>query len=253
MDAPSNKYSKTSISKILISPSVCLAMTHPCPVCNSPSSSDKSSGKCSICNRDVEVYICRNGHGICDACMDECIFQDIIKCCLGSTSDDPYDIFMEIMGLDSVRMHDYKHHVIVGSALLTANRNAGANVNLELQLKEMLKRGRKVPPGSCGYMGNCGAAVSVGIFLSILTNTTPYSESTWGDVNLATAQALIQMGIIGGPRCCKRNSLIAIKVGSEIAAEKFGSQMKLGSEMKCQMSSRNGECIKERCPYYVNQ
>lgn len=183
--------------------------------------------------------------------MDDAVFKDIIKYCLESESDDPYKIFMGIIGMERVRMHDYKHHVIVGSALLTANRNAGMNVDLEAQLNEMVKRGRKVPPGSCGYMGNCGAAVSVGIFLSILTGTTPYSEATWGDVNMATAQALIQMAIIGGPRCCKRNSFTALKVGTQIARDKFGSQMEIRGEMKCQMSSINTECIKDRCPFYT--
>lgn len=228
-------------------------MSIQCPDCGSDLSSDTTQGKCSVCGRVADIRTCKNGHGICDPCMDEVVFEKVIDYCLSSESTDPYEIFMGIIGMDCVRMHDYKHHVIVGSALLTANRNAGFECDLEAMLREMLKRGRRIPPGSCGLMGNCGAAVSVGTFLSILTGTTPYSEGTWGDVNLVTAQALIQMGMIGGPRCCKRNSMIALKVGTDIARNKFGSQMEILSEMRCQMSERNKECIKDRCPFHPDQ
>lgn len=224
-----------------------------CPKCNTTVNTEKSTGTCSVCGRETEVSTCAEGHAICDSCVDDLVFEKVIEYCLSSDSDDPYEVFKGIIGMDIVRMHDYKHHVIVGSALLTANRNAGYECDLEAMLREMLKRGRKVPPGSCGLMGNCGAAVSVGIFLSILTGTTPYSEDTWGDVNLATAQVLIQMALIGGPRCCKRNSMIALKVGTQIAADKFGSRMEIRSEMKCRMSDRNKECIKDRCPFYQAQ
>ena len=45
--------------------------------------------------------------------------------------------------------------------------------------------------------------------MSILTETTPYSESSWGITNMITAKSLMRMAEIGGPRCCKRNSFIA--------------------------------------------
>ena len=229
------------------------AMTTVCPGCGKGVSDEKTQGTCRICGHEKEVHPCDDGKCICDACLDDMVFEEIIGYCLASESSDPYEIFKGIIDMDQVRMHDYKHHVIVGSALLTAHRNSGFQCDLESMLREMLKRGRKVPPGSCGFMGNCGAAVSVGTFLSILTGTTPYSEDTWGDVNLATAQAQIQMALIGGPRCCKRNSMIALKVGAQIAADKFGSRMEIASEMKCGMSERNRECIKERCPFYQGQ
>lgn len=69
-------------------------------------------------------------------------------------------------------------------------------------------------------------------------------------MNLATAQCLIQMAIVGGPRCCKRNSYIALKVGARIASEKFGSEMEIPEDPVCQMYERNAECIKDRCPFY---
>lgn len=220
-----------------------------CAICDSPII-ESYEGVCTQCGKVGKLNVCGSGHRICGTCSDNAAFEHIRKVCLESTSSNPYDVFMQIIDDGRVRMHDFKHHVAVGSALLAAHRNAGTNIDLEFMLEEMRKRGSRVPPGSCGLMGNCGAAVSVGTFLSILTGTTPYSEDTWGDVNLATAQCLIQLALIGGPRCCKRNSFIALKVGARIASEKFGSEMDIPEDPVCQMSKQNSECIKERCPFY---
>lgn len=220
-----------------------------CMVCGERDLRD-SEGRCSICGTSGNGMSCGNAHHVCQICMDTYAFRRIADVCLASTSDDPYLVFKDIMDDGVLRMHDFKHHVAVGASLLAAHRNSGFHVDLEGMLDEMVNRGRKVPPGSCGYMGNCGAAVSVGIFLSILTGTTPYSEDTWGDVNLATAQCLIQMALIGGPRCCKRNSYVALGVGASLAREKFGSEMSIPEGILCQSHESNKECIKERCPFY---
>ncbi len=225
-------------------------MRYLCPICEKIVSNIEEEGKCDVCNSSTKVFECSDRHHICSACLDSQVFKEMKSVCLASDSIDPYKIFEEILSCDGIRMHDYKHHVFVGASLLTAHCNAGSPLDLDKVLDEMIKRGRKVPPGSCGFMGNCGAAVSVGIFMSIMTGTTPYSEDTWGDVNLATAQALIQMALIGGPRCCKRNSYVALGVGSRIAIEKFGSLMEPGNAPVCMRSSDNNECIKERCSFY---
>ena len=224
-------------------------MAKRCSVCENPIIGE-SDDVCTQCGKFGNVTVCDNGHKVCNGCMDEIAFDRIHRICMESTSANPYEVFMRIIDDGSLRFHDFKHHVAVGSALLAAHRNAGMNIDLDFMLTEMCKRGRRVPPGSCGLMGNCGAAVSVGTFLSILTNTTPYSEDTWGDVNLATAQCLIQLALIGGPRCCKRNSFIALKVGARIASEKFGSEMEIPEDIVCQMHDSNTECIGERCPFY---
>ena len=220
-----------------------------CAVCNA-SVIGNDEGICTQCGMSGKLVECSSGHKVCGNCLDKAAYESIRKICLESTSSDPYDVFMQIIDDGKLRTHDFKHHVAVGSALLAAHRNAGTRIDLELMLDEMRKRGSKIPPGACGLMGNCGAAVSVGTFLSILTGTTPLSEDTWGDVNLATAQCLIQLALIGGPRCCKRNSFIALKVGSRIASEKFGSEMDIPADPVCRMHDENPDCIRDRCPFY---
>ena len=112
----------------------------------------------------------------------------------------------------------------------------------------MFRRGKGVPGGACGYWGACGAAVSAGIFTSIVTMASPLAVEPWGLANLTTACALERIGTIGGPRCCKRNSYTAILETAKFAREKLGVNMET-SPIVCTRSGRNGECIGLRCPY----
>ena len=101
-------------------------------------------------------------------------------------------------------MHGPEHHVMVGAALLTAYRNAGGTLDLEKALQEIYSRGKAVPGGACGFWGACGAGISAGQFLAIVTQSTPLAKEPWGLSNQMTARALERIGQMGGPRCCKR-------------------------------------------------
>ena len=155
------------------------------------------------------------------------------------------------MSLPFCHMHGPEHHVIVGSALLTAYKNAGGKVDLVKALYEMQSRGKKVPGGDCGFWGACGAGISAGMFVSIVTGSTPLAVREWQLSNYMTAGALGAIASAGGPRCCKRNSYIAIIKAVEFAKVHFGVAMELG-EIKCAHSEQNNQCIGKRCPFYLN-
>ena len=46
-------------------------------------------------------------------------------------------------------------------------------------MEEMRARGSEYPGGACGLWGCCGAAVSTGIFMSIITKATPLTGNSW--------------------------------------------------------------------------
>ena len=77
-------------------------------------------------------------------------------------------------------MHGPEHHTMVGMALLTAYRNSDGNIDLKKALAEMSNRGRSVPGGACGFWGACGAGISTGMFLSIVTGSTPLGKDNFG-------------------------------------------------------------------------
>ena len=147
-------------------------------------------------------------------------------------------------------MHGPEHHVMVGSALLTAYKNVGGDIDLVKALSEMQARGRKVPGGACGFWGACGAGVSAGMFVSIVTGSTPLANEAWGLSNKMTSSALGAIGEVGGPRCCKRDSYISIIKAVEFSKEHLGVEMELG-DIKCVHSKQNNQCIGKRCPFHA--
>jgi hypothetical protein len=121
------------------------------------------------------------------------------------------EIIDKMMALPFCHMHGPEHHVMVGSALLTAYKNAGGEIDLELALKEMMNRGKSVPGGACGFWGACGAGISSGMFVSIISGSTPLAQEPFALSHKMTAKSLGAIGENGGPRCCKRDSYISMR------------------------------------------
>lgn len=175
--------------------------------------------------------------------------EAVLDLCLEETSKNPIEIVREMMAMPFCRMHGPEHHVMVGCALLTAYKNAGGDIDLPAALATMLERAGKVPGGFCGNWGACGAAVSSGTFVAILTGSSPLSEEGFRLAQKMTVKSLDRISDIGGPRCCKRDSHIAILSAVEYVKEHFGVEME-GGDVVCIHSAQNPTCIEARCPFY---
>lgn len=224
-----------------------------CLICGQPLVYHKKAiaMKCSICNKEyVSNGECVAHHYVCDECHSKRSLDVALTRCMASDSVNPVDIMNMLMSHDTVHMHGPEHHVLVGCALLTAYHNSNGEVHLKTALTEMKERGSKVPGGICGFWGSCGAAIGAGIFLSIITGSTPLAVEPWRLSNLMTSAALAAIGDIGGPRCCKRNSLTAIKTAADFVKANIGVHMEVPEEIYCGFSERNAQCIGERCPFY---
>lgn len=226
-------------------------MGEECLICKAPLEyiGDEVEMECAVCGgRFPSRARCVNGHYVCDGChtgdMDE-----IIATCLGSDSRNPSEILEKLMQLPGCHMHGPEHHVMVGSALLTAYRNSGGDIDLAWALREMRSRGKQVPGGVCGFWGACGAAVSTGMFISIVTGSTPLAGKAWGLSNTMTSESLGSIGSIGGPRCCKRNSNLAIMQAVGFVERELGVKMEM-SMVTCTRSGMNSQCIGDRCPFH---
>ncbi len=205
--------------------------------------------ECAICHKkENSKTVCENGHYICNECHTQGM-DSIIGVCLTERSKDPIVIIKKLMALPFCHMHGPEHHVMVGSALLTAYKNAGGEIDLVKALSEMQARGRKVPGGACGFWGACGAGVSAGMFVSIVTGSTPLAVKEWQLSNYMTSCALGAIAANGGPRCCKRNSYIAIINAVGFSKDYLGVEMKR-SMPKCTHSAQNNQCIGKKCPFW---
>ena len=204
---------------------------------------------CALCGRtENSKTSCVQGHYVCSECHMSGM-DSVIGLCLREKSADPVAILEGMMALPFCHMHGPEHHVMVGAALLTAYRNAGGQLDLPRALQEMLCRGKQVPGGACGYWGACGAGLSTGMFVSIATNATPLAKEAWGLSNRMTARALTVIGEHGGPRCCKRDSYLAITAAVDFAAEHLGVQMQLGN-IRCTRCHMNNQCLGKGCPFH---
>ena len=174
--------------------------------------------------------------------------DSIIGLYLAETSKNPIEIIEKMMAMPFCHMHGPEHHVMVGAALLTAYRNAGGELDLPSALTEMLSRGRSVPGGACGFWGACGAGISSGMFVSILSRSTPLSIEPFALAHRMTARSLAAIGEIGGPRCCKRDSFLSILCAIDFVKEQFGVEMEK-PEVLCTHAAQNNQCIGKRCPF----
>ena len=208
--------------------------------------------KCVYCNDIYKSNVsCSNNHYICDTCHSKDSIDLIYSYCLTTQEKNPMNMALELMNRSNINMHGPEHHFLVPAVLITSYyNNIGKPELKEEKLLLAKERARKVPGGICGTYGNCGAAVGTGMFISIITEATPLTEGSWGLANEMTGYALIAMGKLGGPRCCKRNTFTAIIEASKFVEERLGVKLYDYKEsVVCEFKKNNKQCIGKRCPF----
>lgn len=226
-------------------------LNNECIICQSPLEyfNESQMAKCEICGKhEATKALCKNKHYVCNECHSYSI-DAIIQICLTENSKNPYEILNKLMHHPFCHIHGPEHHIMVGASLITAYKNAGGNINLVNSLNEIYIRGKSVPGGACGFWGACGAGISTGIFISIISKSTPLSDKPYALSNIMTSKSLMEIGRIGGPRCCKRNSFISILTAIDYITHNFGIILEK-SKIHCNFSEKNNQCITNKCPFY---
>ena len=225
-------------------------MAEECLICGAPLVylNEGAEMTCALCGGSFHSKArCSEGHYVCDACHIKGV-DSIVGVCLREESRDPAAVLERLMQLECCHMHGPEHHIMVGAALLTAYRNAGGRIDLAAALREMCSRGGQVPGGACGFWGACGAGLSAGQFVSIVTGATPLADASFALAHRMTARALNAIGEVGGPRCCKRDSFLSVQQAVEFSAEHLGVEM-ARRQVVCRYSAMNAQCIGKRCPF----
>jgi len=211
-----------------------------------------SEHKCFYCG---EIFNsnnkCTNGHFICDTCHSSGAMDLIEKYTLTTSLTDPVEIATVLMKNSAIKMHGPEHHFLVPAVLLAAYYNrTKENKNRETDIKAARKRGEKVPGGFCGFNGACGAGIGVGIFVSIITKATPLTSESWKLSNLATSKALELIAYCGGPRCCKRDTFLALLTARDYIKKHLDISIDVNRDIKCEFFNNNKECLKENCNFF---
>jgi len=209
---------------------------------------------CAICGRSAQAEVrCADGHYVCDTCHAAPANAWIEAACLRSPERNPVRLAEELMRSPLVKMHGPEHHYLVPAVLLTAYYNAlGQPDEKQGKLRTARQRAGNVLGGFCGFYGACGAGVGTGIFVSLITDATPLSTDAWSLANRMTAESLADIAARGGPRCCKRDTFLALRSAVAFTREHFSVELELDDTILCTFSDLNRECLQQDCPFHVN-
>ena len=194
---------------------------------------------------------CLDGHYVCDKCHSFSANELIEKHCLIADNTNPIEILLFLMRNPKINMHGPEHHFLVCAVLLAAYYNVLKDIDKKKsKLILARKRAELIKGGVCGTHGCCGAGVASGIFVSLITDATPLSVDEWSKSNLMTSVSLATIAKYGGPRCCKRNSFLAILEAMEYLKKHFNISLVDEKNINCEFYELNKECKQKDCLFY---
>lgn len=193
---------------------------------------------------------CIHGHYVCDDCHRSDANGLIERYCTSTTATDPLEMAITLMSHPSVNMHGPEHHFLVPAVLLAAYYNQQGSGEKAAKIRQARKRSENIKGGSCGFYGNCGAGVGTGIFMSLITGATPLSKKEWQLSNQMTAECLLSIAEHGGPRCCKRDTYLALQSAKAFLQKNFAVEIAMREPIRCQFHNMNRECLKRECPFF---
>ena len=226
-----------------------------CMVCREPLEyrSEALECSCHFCGRPGETLIaCPAGHYVCDACHGAAARDLLPRLAAQTKSTAPEDILEELFALPKLPMHGPEHHPMAALALLTAAARQGVELP-EKALEEAVRRGFQVPGGACGYLGGCGAGISLGIAVSLLTGATPVRGPQRALANRAAARGLDALADKKA-RCCKRALRRCVTEGRLFLKEELGIVLPSPRRRPvCRDVHRNRECPGPACPFFPDE
>ena len=228
-----------------------------CMICGNPLTylAVPEQRTCEYCH-DVHRAdaVCADGHFVCDRCHRLGAEDAIEQYCAATGEKDPVKMAVTLMLNPAVSMHGPEHHFLVPAVLIAAYCNtAGEPAKKAKLISSARERAGMIKGGACGFLGDCGAAVGTGIFVSLITGATPLSYLEWQQANLVTARSLETIARHGGPRCCKRNTFLAIQGAVAFVREQFHVDIPADPAVTCIFSEMNRECRTTECPFYPSR
>jgi hypothetical protein len=206
---------------------------------------------CAICGEGISSQtVCTGGHFVCDRCHGLPALDLIELTCRASRETDPLRLADSLMRNPAVNMHGPEHHYLVPAVLISACCVLHGDHGKAEKLAMARKRAEEVKGGFCGFHGTCGAAMGAGIACSVLTGATPLAKDQWRLANLMTAACLTAIGEAGGPRCCKRDTFLALLTAREFLNRHLAAGIPEGLQPVCTFAGNNRECLGRECRFF---
>ena len=221
-----------------------------CMVCGAPLrylSAEEEHG-CAFCGRGSAANaICENGHFVCDTCHAEDALVVIEHICRTTPETDMVALMQTIRSHPAVPVNGPEHHALVPGIILATYRNLGGKLADE-HVRRGIVRGSQIPGGACAFLGACGAAVGVGTAFAVILDANPLKGVARSTVQLATERALGAIASLEAPRCCQRDSWLALRAAEAVSAEVLPIALRARASLQCTQAAENHECIGSMCP-----
>ena len=204
---------------------------------------------CFYCGQVLRANAgCPNGHFVCDHCHSADAIEIIKKVCLHSQQTDMVELMQTMRSHPLFRIHGPEHHSMVPAVILTALRNTGYPISDE-EIHTAIERGKAVSGGACAFLGACGAAIGVGIAVSLVLKASPYDGDKRQTVQQVTQTVLARIASYKAPRCCQRDSWLALKEASALIQKHTGKSLTVNF-LACEQFPLSKECIHDQCPLW---
>jgi hypothetical protein len=205
---------------------------------------------CHYCGQSKRANaICQAGHFVCDQCHAADHIEFVKTFCQHSSEADPFALFSQMRKSHLFPLHGPEHHALVPAAFLTAYRNSFGQPP-QARIEAAIDRGATMPGGTCAYWGGCAAALGIGIAYSVILRATPLSRKERGWVQTAVSEVLARIGRFHAPRCCRRESYLALQAGCELSGRYLPYALAAGPLPPCDQTSLNRECLGPTCPLH---
>lgn len=202
---------------------------------------------CHYCGQIMPANTqCAEGHFVCDSCHSADAVDIIKQVCLHSRERDAVALMQAIRSHPRFPVHGPEHHSLVPAVILSALRNAGDTIT-DTQILTGVQRGQTISGGACAFLGACGAAVGVGIAFSVLLAANPYDGEKRQICQQATQKVLEKIASVNAPRCCQRDSWLALREASKLLEENLGKVLTTSRSITCEQFLKNKECIHDQC------
>lgn len=164
---------------------------------------------------------------------------------------DAGELLERLMADESCPAFGPAHHALVGAALLACSWRAVGKGELGDALDELFDRASCVPGAACAKWGVCGAAASCGMAFAILSGNASLKKEGWGEGQCMVAQILAAIADAGAPRCCKRDSRIAVRVASSWFNDQLHTRLVESEPVRgCAVCKQNSACLGSGCPFF---
>lgn len=206
--------------------------------------------RCLVCGERGRTRTwCTQGHFVCEDCRGNELWA-LVEGLLGQEcSSDPVEIFVRMRASHDFPMHGPEHHPLVAAAFLSAYHSLHGEPSWSSILDALQAAATQLPGGTCGFWGACSAGLAVGMAYCTILDSSPTGGEPRAAAHRAVAQILARIGQFTGPRCCRRECLLALQMACELSTTVLPHPVSTTYRATCAQAADNPECLGSSCPF----